>query len=97
MQRYLSTVAVVDLQSQDSCLTRIIRDIMMRKVLKVEGMTCQHCVETVSEAVTKMAGIQRVDVSLEEKEVIVDFDESQTKMEDISAQIVEAGFEIVMN
>ncbi len=70
---------------------------MMRKVLKVEGMTCQHCVETVSEAVTKMAGIQRVDVSLEEKEVIVDFDESQTKMEDISAQIVEAGFEIVMN
>lgn len=97
MQRYLSTVAVVDLQSQDLCLTRIIRDIMMRKVLKVEGMTCQHCVETVSEAVTKMAGIQRVDVSLEEKEVIVDFDESQTKMEDISAQIVEAGFEIVMN
>ncbi len=70
---------------------------MMRKVLKVEGMTCQHCVQTVSEAVTKMAGIQKVEVSLEEKEVIVDFDESETKTEDISAQIVEAGFEIVTN
>ncbi len=69
----------------------------MRKVLKVEGMTCQHCVQTVSETVTKMAGIQRVEVSLEEKEVIVDFDESQTRAEDISTQIVEAGFEIVTN
>ncbi len=70
---------------------------MMRKVLKVEGMTCQHCVQTVSEAVTKMAGIQKVEASLEEKEVIVDFDESQTKTEDISAQIVEAGFEVITN
>ena len=66
----------------------------MQKVLKLEGMTCEHCVQTVTEAVGKMSGVEKVDVSLEQKEVTVDFDESQTEMEKISVQIVEAGFEV---
>ena len=69
----------------------------MQKVLKVEGMTCEHCVQTVTEAVGKMSGVEKVDVSLEQKEVTVDFDESQTEMEKIYAQIVEAGFEVIEN
>lgn len=69
----------------------------MQKILKVEGMTCQHCVQTVSETVGKITGVEKVVVSLEEKEVTVEFDESQTKMEDISAQIIGAGFEVVGN
>lgn len=69
----------------------------MRKVLKVEGMTCQHCVQTVSETVGKMEGVQKVDVNLDQKEVTVEFDESQTKLDEVSAQIVEAGFEVVGN
>lgn len=69
----------------------------MQKVLKVEGMTCQHCVQTVTETVAKMTGVEKVDVSLEQKEVTVDFDELQIQTEKISAQIVEAGFEVVGN
>ena len=67
---------------------------MMQKVLKVEGMTCQHCVQTVSETVGKMAGVQKVDVNLDQKEVTIEFDESQTKLDEVSTQIVEAGFEV---
>ena len=67
---------------------------MMRKVLKVEGMTCQHCVQTVSETVGKMTGVQKVDVKLDQKEVTIEFDESQTKLDEVSTQIVEAGFEV---
>jgi copper chaperone len=69
----------------------------MQKVLKIEGMTCQHCVETVTETVSEMTGVVKVDVSLEQKEVTIDFDEFQTQMEAISAQIVEAGFEVIEN
>jgi copper chaperone len=68
---------------------------MMRNILKVEGMTCQHCVQTVSDAVGKVSGVQKVAVDLEQKEVTVDFDESQTKTDEISAQITAAGFEVV--
>ena len=67
---------------------------MMRKVFKVEGMTCQHCVQTVSETVGKMTGVQKVDVNLDQKEVTIEFDESQTKLDEVSTQIVEAGFEV---
>ena len=69
----------------------------MQKVLKVEGMTCQHCVQTVTETVGKMTGVEKVEVSLEQKEVTIDFDELQTQTEAISAQIIEAGFEVIEN
>ncbi len=69
----------------------------MRIILKVEGMTCQHCVQTVTETVGKMSGVDKVDVSLEQKEVTIDFDETQTQTEEISAQIVGAGFEVIGN
>ena len=67
---------------------------MMRKVLKVEGMTCQHCVQTVSETGPKMTGVQTGDVNLAQRGVTIEFDESQTKLDEVSTQIVEAGFEV---
>ena len=70
---------------------------MMQKVLKVEGMTCQHCIQTVIETVGKMTGVEKVEVSLEQKEVTIDFDELQTQTEAICSQIVEAGFEVIGN
>jgi len=69
----------------------------MQIVLKVEGMTCQHCVQTVTETVGKMTGVEKVEVRLEQKEVTIDFDELQTQTEAICAQIVEAGFEVIEN
>jgi len=45
----------------------------------------------------KMAGVQKVDVNLDQKEVTIEFDESQTKLDEVSVQIVEAGFEVVGN
>ena len=69
----------------------------MQKVLKVEGMSCQHCVQTITETVCKMVGVEKVGVSLDQKEVTIDFDELQTETEAISVQIVEAGFEVIEN
>ena len=67
----------------------------MHKVFHVEGMTCQHCVQTVSETVGKIPGIQSVEVELDQKKVTVGFDESISKINEITAKIVEAGFEVV--
>ena len=68
---------------------------MMKKTLKVEGMTCQHCVDTVTEQVSMITGVTNVMVSLEEKKVSIEFEESQTQLDKISNQITEAGFEVV--
>ncbi|WP_282011241.1 heavy-metal-associated domain-containing protein [Nitrospina watsonii] len=67
---------------------------MSQATLQVTGMTCGHCVETVSKAVSSLNGVNKVDVSLEQKEVKVDFDEGQTALTEIKAKIVDAGYEV---
>jgi len=68
---------------------------MTHKNIQVEGMTCGHCVETVTQAVNSLDGISRVTVDLDKKQVSVDFDESRTDPDAISSKIIEVGFEVV--
>jgi len=68
---------------------------MTQQTLNVEGMTCGHCVETVTKAVSSLDGVDTVDVDLEKKEVKVDFDESKIGIPDIKAKIASAGYEVV--
>ncbi|MCS6876215.1 MAG: heavy-metal-associated domain-containing protein [Aquificaceae bacterium] len=44
---------------------------MVEKCFKVDGMTCQHCVNTVKRALYAVEGVSHVDVSLEEGKVRV--------------------------
>ncbi len=40
--------------------------------LKIEGMTCNHCVKSVTEALAKVPGVENVvEVSLAQKEAVV--------------------------
>lgn len=68
---------------------------MTHQEIQVEGMTCGHCVETVTQAVNSVQGVGQVSVNLETKQVTVDFDESLTNVDTISSKITEAGFEVV--
>ena len=70
---------------------------MNHKNIHVEGMTCGHCVETVTQAVNSIDGISQVSVDLDTKQVSVDFDDSRTNLNAISSKIVEVGFEVVSN
>jgi copper ion binding protein len=68
---------------------------MTHKDIQVEGMTCGHCVETVTQAVNSLDGINQVSVDLDKKQVSVDFDESRTNPDAISSKITEVGFEVI--
>ncbi|CCQ91539.1 Copper chaperone CopZ [Nitrospina gracilis 3/211] len=68
---------------------------MAHETLNVDGMTCGHCVETVSKAVSSIPGVSKVDVDLEKKRVTVDFDENQTALADIKSKITDVGYEVV--
>ena len=68
---------------------------MTHKNIQVEGMTCGHCVETVTNAVNSLEGVNQISVDLDKKQVSVDFDESRTNSEAISSKITEVGFEVV--
>ncbi len=63
--------------------------------IKVMGMSCDHCVQTIQKAVGCISGVQQVNVDLDGKQVSVVIDESQTELEAITSKIVEVGFEVV--
>ena len=66
---------------------------MTHQTLNVDGMTCDHCVQTVHNALKEIAGVQKVSVNLERKKVSVDYDELQVGLEVIRSKIKEVGFE----
>lgn len=60
--------------------------------IKVEGMTCGHCVMTVEKAL-KEIGVQ-AKVSLENKNAQVEFDENNVTVEDMRLALDEAGYKM---
>ena len=59
----------------------------------VAGMTCQHCVNAVTEEVSALDGVSTVDVDLESGRVVIS---SHTPLShsELQAAIAEAGYEI---
>ncbi len=69
---------------------------MSSQTIQVRGMSCDHCSQTIHRALKAMPGISKVSVSLEKGEVVIDFDDTQTNTQTISAKIVKIGFEAVV-
>jgi copper chaperone len=67
---------------------------MSKIILSVSDMSCGHCVQAIEQAVEELIGIQDALVDLEQKEVLVSFDEKQVNIEKIVDVIKEAGYEV---
>lgn len=63
--------------------------------LNVEGMSCNHCVNAIMQAVGTMDGVNQVVVSLEEKTVTAEFDPGKTSEQQIKDAITDQGYDIV--
>ena len=60
--------------------------------LKIEGMSCDHCVRAVTKALTKVPGVTRVvEVSLDRGEAIVD---GEAAFEQLAAAVREEGYQV---
>ena len=70
---------------------------MEQELIKVEGMTCQHCVETITKALNKISGLNSIVVNLDDKEVSVRFDGNKTNLQEIISKIIDVGFELSKN
>jgi len=61
--------------------------------LNVEGMTCDHCVHAVTEAIKGQRGVKNAEVSLAGKSAKVEGSEIDLDVEAILAAIAEEGYE----
>ncbi len=66
---------------------------MQNVTLKVQGMSCSHCVNSVEGAVRKLGGSAKVDLAA--GLVSVEFDESKISLEAIKESIEDQGYEVV--
>uniref|UniRef100_A0A8C0AP77 Copper-transporting ATPase 1 n=1 Tax=Buteo japonicus TaxID=224669 RepID=A0A8C0AP77_9AVES len=60
--------------------------------LRVEGMTCHSCTSTIEGKIGKLQGIQRIKVSLDNREAVVVYQPHLITAEEIKHQIEAAGF-----
>jgi copper chaperone len=63
-------------------------------ILKVEGISCQHCVRAIEDSVGLLRGVEIVTVNLTEKEVTVSFNEQKVSVEQVVKRIEEEGYEV---
>jgi copper chaperone len=68
-------------------------DAAFRSEITVTGMTCQHCVMSVTEELTELDGVRSVDVQLETGAVTV-LSDRELGRDEISAAVTEAGFAV---
>jgi copper ion binding protein len=66
---------------------------MSHTVLKVEGMSCGHCVQSIEQALTQVGAKGKVDLA--GKKVEVDYDESKLTIEAIKEAIEDQGYDVV--
>lgn len=60
--------------------------------LNVSGMTCSACPITVKKALEKVAGVSKVDVQFEKKQVVVTFDDAKTNTDALVKATSNAGY-----
>ena len=66
---------------------------MTSEELKIEGMSCEHCVMSVKKELEKVAGV-RVE-AVEIGKARVQYDESRVTRQEIARAIDEAGYQLV--
>lgn len=64
------------------------------EIFNVGGMSCSHCENAVKKAVGALDGVNSVEVSLENKTVAVDYDDSKVDLKDIKEAIDDQGYEV---
>lgn len=65
---------------------------MAEATIKIDGMSCQHCVMRVKKAIDALAGVSKSDVQV--GIATVHFDESKLKKENITSAVEKAGYRV---
>lgn len=64
----------------------------MKKIIKIEGMSCNHCVSHVKEALENINTVNVLEVNLENKNAIV---ETEVDNDILKNAIEEEGYDVV--
>lgn len=67
---------------------------MEKVTLGISGMTCGGCVRSVTNVLKALDGVANAEVSLEQRNAVVDYDPGKVQVEQLKRSVAEAGFEV---
>ena len=67
---------------------------MINKVIKVDGMSCDHCKNTIESALAKINGVRTAEVDLDKNEVRVDYNDELVSTKDLHDAIEDQGYDV---
>ena len=68
---------------------------MAKATLKINGMSCEHCVKAVTDALMGADGVSKAKVNLKKAEAKVKFDDAKVSAEQLGQAITDAGYTFV--
>jgi copper ion binding protein len=63
-----------------------------KRSFTVEGMTCEHCQQTVEEGLKALSGVTSVKVNLKKKRAQIVYDPQSVSLEEVSRKVEELGY-----
>ena len=66
---------------------------METTIIKVGGMSCGGCVKSVTGVLAALDGVAKAEVSLEQKQAVIEFDAAKVTREQLKAAVEDAGFD----
>ena len=66
---------------------------METTIIKVGGMSCGGCVKSVTGVLTALDGVAKAEVSLDQKQAVVEFDAAKVNRAQLAQVIEDAGFD----
>lgn len=67
----------------------------MQVTLQVQGMSCNHCKQSVTDALSNLNGVSSVNVDLETGKVDVTYDENTVTLDQMREAVEDQGYEVV--
>ena len=67
---------------------------MASTTLTIPGIHCDHCKSSIEGALSELDGVHSAEVSVDERTVAVDYDESAVDLEAIRDTIIEQGYDL---
>ena len=80
---------------ETSQASQLEHDKIRRTVLKIGGMHCAGCVNSIQDYVTELKGVTRCDVNLAAEKAMLEFDSTITNLVTIEKAIEEIGYKVV--
>lgn len=67
----------------------------MKKIFSVKKMGCQNCANTITRALNELDGVEKVDVSLQDKTASIQYDGAKIQTTEMVKAVADAGYELV--